>query len=431
MTRASFIPGLIAASALVIAGCGTEVTQQQDPNLASTNPDAVTGTVTFWDTSDATIEAPAVKEVVNRFEREYPNITVNYTSVPFDGAADKFRTAAQSGDGAPDVFRTDVGWTATFAALGYLQPLDGTPALADQDDLLPTTLASAKWNGKTYGSPQVTDSLALVYNKKLLAEAGIDEPPRTWSELRGSAQTIEREIPGTTGFFAHADGYYLLPFLYGQGSDVVDVDGERITIDSPQMRAAIDTARELTKDGTGATDTSANGYTNMQNGFKSGEIAMALNGPWAITDIFTGSAFQNQDNLGIAEVPAGPSTGAGPIGGHNLTVYAGSANLAAAYLFVEFLNSPENQAYIASRNNTMPTRESAYDHELIADNQVLDAFRAPLDNALARPSVPGAGDLYDLITPYYQKILRDPASTDDSLAQVQRKSLDYVPGFEG
>jgi hypothetical protein len=54
-----------------------------------------------------------------------------------------YPTAAQSGKGAPDVMRTDVGWTAGFANLGYLQPLDGTAALEDADDFLPGPMSTA------------------------------------------------------------------------------------------------------------------------------------------------------------------------------------------------------------------------------------------------------------------------------------------------
>src|SRR5690606_26158597 len=142
-------------------------------------------------------------------------IDVEYVNVPFDGADDKFKTAAQSGDGAPDVMRADVGWTSTFAALGYLQPLDGTPALDGADDYLPAPMKSNEYQGKTYGVPEVTDTLSLLYNKKLFAEAGVQEPPKTWDEVETVAKKIERKEPGTTGIFVNADSYFLLPFLYG------------------------------------------------------------------------------------------------------------------------------------------------------------------------------------------------------------------------
>ncbi len=67
--------------------------------------------MTWWDTSDATNESPAFRELVSRFEDKYPDIDVEYVNAPFAGADDKFETAAQSGDGAPDVMRADGKWT--------------------------------------------------------------------------------------------------------------------------------------------------------------------------------------------------------------------------------------------------------------------------------------------------------------------------------
>ncbi|PXY32682.1 sugar ABC transporter substrate-binding protein [Prauserella muralis] len=422
---------LATTAALTVAGCGGDGADQSGAaEQAATDPQSVSGTVTWWDTSDATNEAPAFKELVARFEKQYPNIDVEYVNVPFDGADDKFKTAAQAGDGAPDVMRADVGWTPTFAALGYLQPLDGTPALDGADDYLPVPHQSNSYDGRTYGVPEVTDTLALLYNKEHFAKAGIAEPPETWAELKSAAQRIERAVPGTTGVFLNADSYFLLPFVYGEGADLVDLDARKVTIDSPEVASAIETVRELTADGIGATDTSANKYTNMMDGFKSGKVGMILNGPWAVSDVLTGNAFADKENLGVAPVPAGPKGQGGPVGGHNLVVYAGSPDLAASYLFVRFLNSPDSQALVASRNNTLPTRKSVYPRPEVAGNDVIAAFQQPLEDAKPRPPAPGAGDLYDIFTPFYERILGNQVSIADGLDQAQRKADGAVPGFE-
>lgn len=430
MTRRRVL-ALAAATALAVTACGESASDQSNAaEQANNDPRSVKGTVTFWDTSDATTESPAYRELAKRFEQEYPNIKVDYVNVPFDGADDKFKTAAQNGDGAPDVMRSDVGWTATFAALGYLQPLDGTPALKDSDDYLPVPMESNVYEGKTYGVPQVTDTLALLYNKDHFAEAGITEPPATWDELREAAEKIEDEVPRTKGIFLNADSYYLLPFVYGEGGDYVDVEAKRITIDSPEVNAAVGTVRELVSDGVGTTDTSANKYTNMQDGFKKGTVSMIINGPWSVSDALSGEAFDDPANLGVAPVPAGPKGQGGPIGGHNYTVYAGSPDLAASYLFVEFMNRPENQAYVAGENNTLPTRTSVYDKPEVSDNEILTAFQKPIELAKPRPAAPGAGTLYDLFSPFYEQILGGQASVEDGLAQAQRKAKGAVPGFE-
>ena len=36
------------------------------------------------------------------------------------------------------------------------------------------------------------------------------------------------------GIYINSGGYFLLPFMYGEGGDLVDVDAEEITVNSPE-----------------------------------------------------------------------------------------------------------------------------------------------------------------------------------------------------
>src|SRR5690606_41804321 len=79
-------------------------------------------TISWWDTSNATDEAPTYKALVKEFEAANKDIKVNFVNVPFDQAQNKFDTAAGS-KGAPDVLRSEVGWTPAFAKKGFFLPL--------------------------------------------------------------------------------------------------------------------------------------------------------------------------------------------------------------------------------------------------------------------------------------------------------------------
>ena len=152
-----------------------------------TDPKDLRAELTWWDTSDPKNEGPAFKELIAKFNQTYPNVKINYQSVPFGEAQNKFKTAAAAKSGAPDILRAEVAWVPEFASLGYLYALDGSDLLADESDYFATPLSSNKFNGKTYGVPQVTDSLALLYNKKIFADAGITAAPKTWAEVKTAA----------------------------------------------------------------------------------------------------------------------------------------------------------------------------------------------------------------------------------------------------
>jgi arabinogalactan oligomer/maltooligosaccharide transport system substrate-binding protein len=169
----------------------------------------------------------------------------------------------------------------------------------------------------------------------------------------------------------------------------------------------------------------------MQNDFKSGKAAMIVNGPWSTSDDLSGTAFKDKTNLGVAAVPAGSGGQGGPTGGHNLVIYAGSKNLDASYLFVAFINSAASQAFIASKNNTLPTRTSAYAMTEVSGNPLLAAFQAPLQVSKPRWPAPGASDVFGAVTPEYQKILSGQESVAAGLAAAQKQAQQSLTSFAG
>ncbi|MFE7114893.1 extracellular solute-binding protein [Streptomyces sp. NPDC057654] len=417
----------VGALALGAAACGGDGggADEGSGSKAAKEPGSVSGTVTWWDTSDATNEAPTYRKLVAAFEKKYPKISVDYVNVPFDQAQQKFKTAAQSGRGAPDVLRSDVGWTPGFAQLGYLKDLTGTPALADSGDFLEGPLKNAAYNGKTYGAPQVTDTLGLMYNKDLLKRAGVAKPPANWQEVKAAAAKI-KERTGAGGIGLNPDSYYSLPFLYGEKSDLVDVAGKRITIADAASLKGIETAVDLVKSGAAPKPAGTDGYNNLKTDFKNGRLAMLIDGPWATKEIFGGAAYRDRTNLGIAPVPAGSTGVAGaPVGGHNLAVYAGSKNFDASYLFVKFMTAAAQQETAATSVGVLPTRESAYTKSVLAD-PVRDAYRRALATAHPRPAIPQGGDLFTDWLQHYTKILtlkEDPKAGLDATAKAWKATL--------
>ncbi len=104
---------------------------------------------------------------------------------------------------------------------------------------------------------------------------------------------------------------------------MVDAGSKSVTIDKPEGVKAFKAVKELVDDGTAKTDAS-DGWENMMQAFKNGDVAMMINGPWAVADTLTGSEFTDKDNLGVARSRPAPPPRAPAGVGHNLAVYAGS-----------------------------------------------------------------------------------------------------------
>ncbi|MET8726467.1 extracellular solute-binding protein [Streptomyces parvus] len=398
MRRGITTTALVAALALAATACGSD-----DESGGSKSSGELSGTVTWWDTSSVGSEDKVFKKLAEGFEKKHPKVDVKYVNVPFGEAQNKFKNAAQAGDGAPDVIRSEVAWTPDFANLGYLAPLDGTAALKDQDDFLKQAVASTKYEDKTYAVPQVIDSMGIFYNKKMLKEAGV-EAPANLDDLKTVAKKI-KDKTGKTGLYLRGDDpYYFLSFLYGEGGDMVDAGSKSVTIDKPEGVKAFKTVKELVDDGTAKTDAS-DGWENMMQAFKNGDVAMMINGPWAVADTLTGKEFTDKDNLGVAPVPAGSAAQGAPQGGHNLAVYAGSKNLEASYAFVEYMTSVDSQATAAGELNLLPTRTSAYAKKEAVNSEIVGFFKPVVETAVERPWIPEGGSLFEPLRVEYTKVL--------------------------
>ncbi|GAA2870294.1 hypothetical protein GCM10020220_069550 [Nonomuraea rubra] len=303
----------VAALVLTVSACGGGGGETAAPPAQVSDPSKVSGEVTWWDTTRPDSEGPTFQALIKEFQAKYPQVKVNYVNVPSDQAQNQFQTAAQAGTGAPDVIRSEVAWTSQFASLGYLQPLDGTRAVDQPDDFLPGPLSSTKFNGKTYAVPQVTDTLALIYNKRLLKEAGHEEPPKTIAELKQTALDVKAKT-GAAGLALNVDSYFLLPFMYGEGGDLLDVANKKIVVNSPANVKAMETVADLISSGAAPKPATTESYANAMTALKEGKAAMIYNGPWALSEIYQGKEFQDKENLGIAPVPAGSVKAAAPHG---------------------------------------------------------------------------------------------------------------------
>ena len=156
MRRSMQATALMTTALLALTACGSgggsgasQPQEQQTASATTADPSSVSGELTWWDTSDAANEAPVFKQMIAEFNKTYPNVKINYQSVPFAEAQNKFKTAAAAKSGAPDILRAEVAWVPEFASLGYLYKLDGTSLTQDMDDWMTAPKGSTQFNGGT------------------------------------------------------------------------------------------------------------------------------------------------------------------------------------------------------------------------------------------------------------------------------------------
>jgi arabinogalactan oligomer/maltooligosaccharide transport system substrate-binding protein len=408
----SFLLPLTLLSALLLAACG---------EATNTTPSSAPVTLTYWYTEGSS-ETPVILSQIKLFEQQNPNIKINAQLVPFSDANAKFATAAQAGK-APDVLRSEVTWTAQFASLRYLLPIDSYVSQSDLSDYLPSALSYDKYNGKLYGLPQVTDFLALLYNKAEFAKAGITDAPKTMSDFEADAIKLVKTKTAKYGFETSGASYFALPFFWSFGGGMIDKDNNILVNDQGSVDGLSFLLKLQNTDKVMPSKVDFNnGYNNMVADFKDGTTSMIFQGPWEVSNILTGSAFKDATNLGIAGIPAGPTGVAGsPTGGQTYVIYAGSKHPAEAYKFISFMSSTASQIAIAKANHTLPTRASAYQDSGVSSDPVISGYYAVRSVAITRPVIPQSGQLFNDFDPNVQAALAGAKSPADALNAVAAK----------
>lgn len=422
MRRGTAVTAAIAVLALTATACGGD-----GGSSDSAAKGEIAGTVTYWDTSNDA-EKGTYKKIAEDFEKKHPKVDVKYVHVNFGDANQKFKNAAGGNSGAPDVMRTEVAWVADFANLGYLAPLDGTPALDDTGDYIDTAAGSTRFKGKTYAVPQVTDTLGLFYNKKMLKKAGVGVPG-SFDELKKSAKKIKSKTGGTALYLRGDDPYWFLPYLYGEGGDLVDPTAKKITVDDAPGARAFARMKDLVDSKAAVTD-SSDGQENGLKAFQDGDVAMIVDGPWDIAGAQQGKEFKDdKDNLGVAPVPAGSKRSGSPLGGWNLSVYAGTKNMRTAQEFAKYMSSAEVQQRTTEELSLLPTRRSVYEKPSVRENKMVEFFKPAVGKAVQRPWIAEGNSLFEPIRGQMDAVLtgsRSPQEAADKTGESFRKLLkDY------
>lgn len=260
-------------------------------------------------------EAVGTETAVARYNETHPNVTVKYVGQP---DLDKKVIASVMAGNPPAI--VSVGNNQN-----YPQFVHGGTYMA-LDDLLkekgftfdvyfePWTSKAMKVDGTIYGLPCTNWVLALVYNKDLFREAGLDpeNPPRTIEEFNIAQRKLtKRDSDGNitqTGlsFRTTFPSWFCAYYAYMFGAtpkDLYDADARKFL--TPQaLYEAWDWLQDMAKE-YGAKDLQkfVAGFGNWgteAEPFLSGKMAMTWNGPWIADHI---SQFAPEMDWGVASAP--------------------------------------------------------------------------------------------------------------------------------
>jgi multiple sugar transport system substrate-binding protein len=312
-------------------------------------------TVTMWVRSGI---GDSFKEVVKAYNAKGGD-TVEMTEVPFAELVQKYATAIAGGQ-APDALSLDLIYNPAFAAAGQLEDLsDWAKALPYFNSLSPSHVKLGTYDGKVYGMPLSVETSIFAWNKDLYKKAGLDaeKAPTTWDEITANAEKIRALGGDTYGFYFSGGGcggcmiFTFTPLVWGAGADILSEDSKTATLDTPQMRKAIEIYRNLVaKDTVPAGSQSDNGANFLS--FTNGKIGQQSLGAFAIGTLVT----QHPEiNFGVTLIPSVDGKTSSFAGGDNFVVTKGTPKLESVKKFLEYTYSLEGQKILA-KYGSLPTR---------------------------------------------------------------------------
>ena len=153
-------------------------------------------TLTLWDIRTAADQAtPAIKNAIERFEADNPDVNIEHVPTQNDNYKTKLRTA-MSADNAPDIFMT---WGSAglerYVNGDKVYSLDSHMTEDWKNNFMPAAMNLGMVDEKVYGVPVTNVAPALVWYRKDLFEENDLEVPETYEELKNVVRTLkENEI---------------------------------------------------------------------------------------------------------------------------------------------------------------------------------------------------------------------------------------------
>jgi multiple sugar transport system substrate-binding protein len=348
--------------AIVAAGCiGGEKETATPETIVKTETKVETKVETqekvfirFAGWSAGETEMKKYQALIEEFEKKNPTIGVKYeviTQMFHENILASFGAGV-----APDVFYVDSSWSPIFIEKGALYPISDLADKSFIDQFYPFLLEPFKKDGKLYGLPKDWSMLALFYNKKLFAQAGLTKPPETWEELEQYAKIIAEKTgkPGLAIYLGGFNRYVPVAISNGAPKPWFEKPADASWFDNPVVKETLTWYINLYRIGKIEMENQGKTPYVVQPGdvgagwlgdaFGQQEVAMVISGNWMIpflADQFPD--FKYGEDWDIAPVPAGKKGRATMAYTVILGINAKSEHPQETWKFVEYVLGPEGQ----------------------------------------------------------------------------------------
>lgn len=278
----------------MLTGCGGQAATEDSKNTAGGAVELKFQNIWVGTDSKAEVFDKMIDGFNKQYEGKYKIVVEEQTD--YDMYRDKLRTQISTGD-APDIFTVDsYADLSLFAESGKL--MDMTELLQEEKvkgAFMEGAVDAAKVDEKNYGIPYENAVIPLMYNEKLLKEAGVETVPQSFEELFDACEKLK-----ANGVFPlcqmTADNAWTSMLWYSYalaacgGEDVYEKG-----LDDPAFVEAAELLKKMydytSPDAVGGDATVVNGH------FFNERAAVCVNGSWILGRVKTEGVEGLYDNL--------------------------------------------------------------------------------------------------------------------------------------
>lgn len=371
-----------------------------------------------------------IQAMTKAFTDKNPNITIVPDFVAYESLHDKTVTDQVGGQGTYDLVLIDTPWPAEFAKAGIVRDITDKIPADFRSGVFDSAWTAATYQGKTYGVPWINDSKFFFYNKKMLSDAGITTPPKTWDDVLTAAKAIKAKgivqyplVWSWKQVEAVICDWTELAGAFG-AKDFIDANGNATFNTGPGLQALKFMKQTLDE---GLTNPASLGFIedDVNATMSAGQAAMALNWTYGYSVMNDPSKSKVANQIAVTAAPGeGSVATSGVNGGMSIAVTKSSKHPDEALSYALWLASEQSQEMDTA--NAFPMWKASFDNASVtkANPDFFAAAKVQFANLIARPIVPYYSKLSAALQVAIQNALTGKMTPEDALNGVASKLAD-------
>ncbi len=380
--------------------------------------------LTFWKSPHSDREDEIWAAVIEEFNKENPDIEVEFLNVAWDSVVEKTTAAFAAGSGPDISFQTEQ--FPLYAKNGYILSLEDYVDEDKRAGYPESALEYCSYDGQLMGIPFVALNSVMFYNKDMFAEAGIESVPTTWDELFETAKALTQDTDGDGetdqwGMMFEMDDYWQpLTYIIQAGADQWNENLTNIGFNNEQGIEGLEFFNKLYNEEKVVLPLEM--YTSKEEErayFYNGQVAMF---PQQIQ--YANTIREASDiNLGAFALPSGPAEDAAHANWNfanigMLSISSQTKYPDAAWKFVEFVTRPEiEKTYLSEVGFFSPQMAT---NELMYEGDEIMAVAAEMIKQLqVSPASDYANAMLQNLKTMYESVARGAASPADAIAEME------------